>query len=354
MDKYSHFLISLFLLIAVALLAGCGNRERSETNSKPQSKVLNILTLERTKASGYLQEIVNGFEQNYQCKVDITTCAGSLDLMEKIRNEKEIRKYDLVFGIDNCFFAADDEYARFAVSDALKNKSINQMVLFDKSQRLIPYGYGYLAVVYDETTVTAPPESFGELQDSRFRNQLVVSDPNFSGIGRAVLLWSLALFGNDGYQQFWKSIKKNIYASKETWQEVISTLQSRQCGMAFGFTSTPAWLLETQTDPLPLKATLMKEGSFLYIEAAAIPAKANHKSLANDFLKYVLLAENQKYVAYRLGIFPVNELTPLPDSFSAAPYATYSVNVKLKAENPAVNLSDWLDFWNGLFSNSLY
>jgi len=361
MNRDSHILNSrnlilpiLFLVVAMFLTSGCRESENSAAGKNTQSKVLNILTLDRIKTSGFLNETVTGFEQTRQCKVNITTCMGSADLMDKIRNEKEIRKYDLVLGIDNCFFSSDYEYERFSVSEALKNQNVNQLFLFDKKQRLIPYGYGYLAMVFDETVVAQPPESFGELQDARFRNQLVVCDPNSSGIGRAALLWSLALFGNEGYQQFWKSIKKNIYASKETWQEVITTLQSRQCGMTFGFTSTPAWILETQTDPLPLKLSLMKEGSFLYIEAAAIPEKAAHIGLANDFLRYILQPENQKYVASRLGIFPTNELTPLPVSFSAAPYATFSVNNKLLAENPSVNLPHWLDFWNSLFSNSLF
>lgn len=350
----TYIQIIIAICILAILLSGCNKSPKSNISNKTKpGKQLTILTLDRLKQAGFLRRIIPAFEQANNCKVIVTTCSGSSELLEYIQNKKELNKYDLVLGIDNSFFYSDSIYEDFAVSTVLEKHTISSTYIIDPKNRIIPYGYGYLALLYNEQKITQPPESFGELQDARFMNQIVVCDPRNSGIGRAALYWTIALFGNEGYQQFWKSIKKNIYTSKDTWQEALQVINTQECNMAFGFTSTPAWMLETQTNPQPIKASLMKEGSFLYIEAAAIPVKAKHKAISEAFLAYLLSPQIQKFVAYDLGIFPTNESTPLPTQFSFAPFATFIVNDKLSQENPKANLSNWLDFWERLFSHSL-
>jgi len=336
------------------LSLSCTRQSQPSQSNGWTGKTINILTLERIQTSGFLKRIIPTFEQSNKCKVSVTTCRGSSDLQDLIRNDKELRKFDLVLGLDNCTFTGEEDFARFGASKTLSKIKLNPIFYPEPAGKLIPYGYGYLALVFNETIIPQPPESFGELQDARFLNQLVVCDPRSSGIGRAVMYWTLALFGNEGFQQFWKSIKKNIRTSRETWAEALQSVNLGESGMVFGFTSTPAWILDTQPNPLPLRLSMMKEGSFLYVETAAIPTRAKHRALAEKFISYLLKADVQTNVIYSLGLFPANESTPLPASYSNAPFATYSVNDKLKAENPTANLNNWLDFWDKLFSNSIY
>jgi thiamine transport system substrate-binding protein len=350
LKKLTFLLICSCILI---LFTGCKGADSNAANSGKTAKQFTILTLDRIKSTDFLKHAIPTFEQLYNCKVTVISCAGSSELMELIKNPKNAKKYDLILGIDNCFITDVADYDAFAETTVLQKHPINANYVFDKKNRVIPYGYGYLAMLYNETKITEPPESFGQLQDARYLNQIAVVNPRSSGIGRAVMYWTIALFGNDGYQQFWKSIKKNVFASKDSWQEAVAALNNQECSMAFGFTSTPAWVLETQPNPLPIKASLMKEGSFLYIEAAAIPKKAKQKSMAEAFLAYLLSPGIQRYVPLDLGIFPSNESAPLPVNFAAIPFTSFSVNDKLKQENPATNLSSWLDFWDKLFSHSI-
>jgi thiamine transport system substrate-binding protein len=348
--------ITLQTLLAFSLFLSCSCRKQSNVipGSKKTGKALNILTLNRISSSGFLKQIIPAFEQANNCRVVLTSCPSSAELLKIVHNEKELRRYDLVVGLDNCFLNGPEDYALFVGTDVQRKHPANPNYLFDKSGRIIPYGYGYLAILYNETKVNPAPESFGELQDSRFLNQMVVCDPRTSGIGRATLLWTIALFGNQGYQQFWKSVKKNIYTVKDSWQEALDVLQTQTCGMTFGFTGTPALITETQTNPAPIQLSLLQEGSFLYVEAAAIPRKAKRKNLAEAFLISLLAPDKQSYVAYDLGLFPVNDSAPLPTSFSAAPYTAIAVNDQLRQENPSANLDSWLKFWDRLFSHNLY
>jgi len=352
--EFAFFILRIVTFcLLLMLFCSCNNKADTDKIAKTKpGKQFTILTIDRIRQTGFLKRIIPTFEQASGCKVEVISCAGSSELMEYIKDPKSARKYDIILGIDNSFFNDSAAYEAFSASTVLQKHPVNSASIIDPQNRVIPYGYGYLAMLYNEQKIPQPPESFGELQDARFLNQIVICDPRNSGIGRAALYWTIALFGNDGYQQFWKSIKKNIYTGKDTWQDALQTLNSQACGMAIGFTTTPAWILETQTNPVPIKASLMKEGSFLYIEAAAIPIKAKRKALSEAFLTYLLSPEIQKYVAYDLGIYPANESTPLPTQFSFAPFTAVTVNDNLKPENPLENLTNWLDFWSRLFSLS--
>ncbi len=342
------------LTILLITIAACNSQAGPTGRTSRTGKALNILTLDRIKSSRFLQRIIPAFEQANDCRVEITSCAGSSDLVRIVRDEKALRQYDLVIGLDNCSLADFENNPMFRESNAADKYPVGKAFLFDRTRRVIPYGYGYLVMLYDETQILLPPESFGELQDSRFLNQILVCDPNSSGLGKATLLWTVALFGNYGYQQFWKSVKKNIQGSRDSWQETIQALNRQECALTFGLNSTPGWIIESQSDPKPIRASYLKEGSFLYVEAAAVTAKARRKALAETFLTNLLAPETQRFVPYDLGLFPANESAPLPATFSSIPYAAGTVNDRLAREDPRSNLAAWLDFWNKLFSHSVF
>jgi thiamine transport system substrate-binding protein len=346
-------LISGILLITF-IFCGCNRDANSIGKGNSHNKKFSILCTDRVKTTGFLNHIIPAFEKENKCQVVVYSVNGISELTKVLQTETELRKYDLILGLDNVIVTEMSDFNMLTESNALKKHSVNSQFIIDKSNKLIPYGFGYLSLLYNENTVSQPPESFGELQDARFLNQLVLSDARNSAIGRATLYWTIALFGNEGYQQFWKSVKKNIHSSKENWSSVIQSLELQEGSMTFGFSSTPAWIMESKTNPLPIRASLMKEGSFLFIEAAAIPKKAKNKGLSEAFLSYLLSPEAQKFVAYDLGLFPANESTPLPNHFASVPFVSYTVNEKLESESIRTNKEAWLDFWDRLFTSRVF
>jgi thiamine transport system substrate-binding protein len=344
---------AILLLIVSGFAVGCRKANSRQAPSDSDNTTLTILTTDSIRSSGFLKRIIPAFEQANNCKVEVSSVTDKSELMKTIRDEEELGKIDLVLGLDNCFLIDRKDLELFDSSNALRKHPVNEQFIFDGEQRAIPFGFGYLCILYDEEKIPVPPQSFGELQDARFMNQLVISDPHSSGVGRATLLWTVALFGNSGFQQLWKSIKKNIHSTKDTYSQALNTLESGACGMAIGFTGTPAWNKEKNADALPLRTSLLQEGSFLYIEAAAITKKANSKGLAENFMAYLLSPEVQKYVAFDLGFFPANESAPLPDEFVASPYSADYVNGRLRYEEPEANLSLWLELWDKIFSRSI-
>jgi len=346
-------LITLSCLSCLCLSCKGDNPPSGKAAANQKLRKLTILSLEEIQKAGFFKHVIPAFETNHSCQVELITVASSSDLWEYLQERVKTGKVDIVAGLDNCLQPQTADMDIFAEETIPSTYALSSNIIMDNKKKLIPYGFGYLAFIYNEQKLPNPPESFGELQDSRFFNQMAIHEPRFSGKGRASYYWTLALFGDAGYQQFWKSIKKNIFVAKPTWNSMFDGLKRQECSICFGFTTTPAWYLETAVNPLPLKAIVPKEGSYLYVEAAAIPKKAKHRDTAEIFLRYLLSPDVQRFVALDLGMFPANAGAPLPPQFSVAPNPGFGVNDKLKQENPREQTDTWLDFWDKLFSTSL-
>jgi len=187
------------------------------------------------------------------------------------------------------------------------------------------------------------------LQDAKYLSQIAICDPQTSGLGRTMLFWSVALFGTEGYEHLWKSLRKNIYKTYPNYNETLKTLNRGECSFIIGYNTTPAFLQEL--DPLNNKfeVSMLKEGSYQYIEAIGIHRGTKKSSLCNKFVNHFLSSEAQKMVIYKLGMFPANRKTLLPMHFSTIPFITYCVNDRLPQSIIKEQINTWLDFWERLF-----
>lgn len=346
--------LCLAFLVMFVSISGCKKKESGNAHSADAENTLSIVTSLEINNSGFLKSIIPAFESEYNCKVVLNTFSDNAELMELISDDRELRKTDLVLGISNCLPLSEDDLEQFSPTAVLKNRPISKNLLWDSKQRVIPYGFAYLALLYNEQLIPQPPASFGELQDSRFQNQIVICSPQSDEVGKATLLWSVAMFGNDGFRQFWQSIKKNVHSVSDSYRNALDLLQTGQCGLTIGFSTTPAWLKENNPDALPLRVSLLQEGSFLYLEGAGIPDKARNKQLAGDFLSFLLTIESQKHIAFERGLMPINESTPLPENYLTAPVTAHTANDRLADDNLPEGIDTWLEFFGKLFSRNLY
>ncbi|HQC08655.1 MAG TPA: thiamine ABC transporter substrate-binding protein, partial [Candidatus Cloacimonas acidaminovorans] len=258
-------------------------------------------------------------------------------------------KYDLAIGIDNSFAFSETLAVNFVPPESFDKELLIQETVFDPYLRFIPYAYSNLSLIYNTSLVKTPPQSFGELQDAKYLSQIAICDPQTSGLGRSMLFWSVALFGTQGYEHLWKSLRKNIYKTYSNYNEALETLKRGECSFIIGYNTTPAFLQEL--DPLNrnFEVSMLKEGSFQYIEAIGIHRGTKKSSLCYKFVAYFLSSEAQKMVVYKLGMFPANRKTLLPMHFSAIPFISYSVNDRLSQATIQEQINAWLDFWERLF-----
>ena len=338
----------LLLLLFLALICSCGKENKKQENTSGKHKLV-VYATDEFRKSGLEHSIVPDFQKKHNCQLEVILFRNTADLSKAVKSRANYGKYDLAIGIDNSFVMSETLAVNFVPPESFDTDLLIKETVFDPSLRLIPYAYSNLSLVYNTSLVKNPPQSFGELQDAKYLSQIAICDPQTSGLGRTMLFWSVALFGTEGYEHLWKSLRKNIYKTYPNYNETLKTLNRGECSFIIGYNTTPAFLQEL--DPLNHKfeVSMLKEGSYQYIEAIGIHRGTKKSSLCNKFVNHFLSSEAQKMVIYKLGMFPANRKTLLPMHFSTIPFITYCVNDRLPQSIIKEQINTWLDFWERLF-----
>lgn len=344
-----------FILI---LLVSCGKKQEPPKVTPPAKPSypktqLSIYGLKYLRTSGLEGTLIKEFSTANNCDVILTLFDNTPELLSAVNAESNAGKIDVVMTLDNAFTSDETLRSLFLPLAQLSTAEISRDLLIDPAKRLIPYGYANLGIVYNSKVFPQGPQSFGELQDAKYFRQMAISDPHSSAEGRCLLFWSLALFGENGYEFLWKSLRKNVRNTFPDYRSTLEQLQSGKCNMIIGYNSTPAWLAETGNPNKDIKFISLKEGAYQYSELAGIPITSLNTEVAVRFIQYLISASAQKMVLYKLGLFPANAKTSLPVSFARIPVSSYTVNRRLSEADIAEHLETWLSFWSDLFNYRL-
>ncbi len=347
--KSSRLLFALLIPLILAL-GGCNKPEPVVEKPAPTS-FLTIYSLPHIRSSGFESVVLKDFAEKNNTALNIVYFPDLPTLLDSLKIVDGKPNTDIVLGIDSAFALSDTILAPFAELPEISLLEISHEVPRDPSQRLIPYATANLAIIYDSRKYPEPPHSFGELQDARYFNQMVLCDPANSGLGRSSLLWTVALFGDQGYEQLWNSFRKNVRKICSDHTEGLNMLRKGDCGLMIGFNSVPAWISEFYPSESHIQAVLPQEGSFRYTEYAAITANAPNHATALKFIQHLISAEAQQFVMFRLAMMPVNGRTPLSRGFARVPWSVYAVNDRLNKYEVQENLSLWLQTWDHLIKS---
>lgn len=338
----------LFLALLFASLLSCKQAPKAVKKIATTS-TLNIFALDNIRSSGFESVVIKEFARKNRTALHLNVFPDLPSLLKALRSDTYKGKVDLVLGLDNTWAVGDSLNNLFTPAPGIDRRSISHEIPHEDSSPYLPYAYGNLAFIYNTKTISNPPRSFGELQDSRFYTQVAVCDPHTSGLGRSTLFWSVVMFGNSGYDQLWSSLRKNVRKVYASQRDAVDALRKGECSLMLGLHSTPAWIKELNPSETNFQIVNPQEGSFLYIESAALCKDAPNQAIAAKFLQYLVGTEAQMHVMYKLGLMPVNGRTPLPLNFTSLPLSIYSLNERLDQPTVQQNLPLWLKRWDELF-----
>ncbi|MBW6514485.1 MAG: extracellular solute-binding protein [Candidatus Syntrophosphaera sp.] len=338
-------LVSLLLL--AVLLAACQKTEPVPKDPAPPSQ-LNIFALQEMQDSGFEAAVFREFASQNNTTLALSHFSDLPSLLSALAKDENQGRVDLVLGLNSAFAILDSLLEPFSPLPEISLLEISHDIPREPQQRLIPYAQAHLALLYNSKAFPNPPQSFGELQDARYYSQMAITDASKDGLGRASLLWSVALFGENGYDKLWSSLRKNVRRVYSDRWEALDALRRDECKLMLGFHCTPAWIEEFYPSEIHIKASIPQEGSFRYVESAAVPKDAPNRDVALEFLRNLISSETQQFVIFKLGLLPVNGRTPLPRQFSRIPLSVYATNDRLEQDLVKENLPAWLDRWNYL------
>lgn len=215
----------------------------------------------------------------------------------------------------------------------------------------IAHIYSAKVIVYNPSKIKAPPQSFDDLWDPKYKGRVGLVDGHYvQNIESAALTAGGSMTdyepGKAKLLEMKKLVEPKVYPSNET---LAAALKSEEVWITLMFKARGfMW----KKAGIPVECATPKEGATPYISDMAIPRNAENADCAWAYLEAMLKPEAQVGFADQMGYLPTVTNAKLPADlqkeigFSEAEIAAFNLP---DYGYVAKNASPLLDWWNRSF-----
>lgn len=339
------------ILAGLLFLTACGTDDSS--SDAPQT--VRLLTYDSYAIS---ETTLQAFTEQTGLRVEILRGSDAGEVVNRALLTKDNPEADVLFGVDNTLLSRAIDGGLFVAYEAAGIDQIPAELRLD--ERVTPVDTGEVCLNVDlehyEAAGTQPPTSLDDLADPAYREQLVVEDPAASSPGLAFLLATIDRFGEDGYLDYWQSLKDNGVEIANGWTEAYYGSFSGGSGegdrpIVVSYATSPAAevvFADPPTDTAPTAAIL--DGCYQQIEFAGVLANAANPDGAEQFVDFMLTRTYQDDLPLNNFVYPALPSAQLPPEFTAfAPQPTDAV--ALPPEQVAEHRDRWVAQWSDLMGS---
>ena len=302
----ARFTLGAGVLLAALVLA-CGDGDVES---------LDVVTHDSFDVS---EELIARFEEEHNAKVTLIQPGDANEIVNRAILNAGNPEGDVLFGVDNLSFQRAVEAGVFTEFRAARLDAIpaDMRAQFGDSLLVTPIDYGFVSLNFDRGAGT-PPTTIEELTEPRWRGKLVVQDLATSSPGLQFLATTVALFGEGGWQQFWRDLRANDVTVVFGWTEAYYTHFSVYGGdrpVVVSYTTSPAaevFFAETPTAEPPT-VNVVPARAFRQVEAAGVLAGTDQEELAGEFIDFMLSDEFQQQIPETMFVYPVIGGLDAPD-----------------------------------------
>ena len=242
---------------------------------------------------------------------------------------------DVVFGIDNTF------------ASLAKNSGII-------SGSLVATDFGDVCLNYDKTWFAVhkvvAPRTLDDLISPKYKGLTVIENPNTSSTGLSFLAATVDKYGTNGWQGYWKALKKNMVKVDNGWESAYYTDFSGSSGkgaypIVLSYATSPAD--EVRSNGQSQTASIL-DGCFRQTEYVGILKKAHNPDGAKAVVKFLLSNEFQKSFPSAMYMYPIVKGVTVPanwSQFAKVPEKTFGDNL-----NFTIGRKVWLTGWSAIFA----
>ena len=316
--------LTTMLSLASLLLAGCASAEQAATK----------VTLVAHDSFAISDQSIAEFEASSDFELEIIRAGDAGSLTNRLVLTKDSPIADVVFGIDNTFRGVADE---------------NGIIEGD----LVPVDFADVCFNYDrvwfEERGITPPDSWRDLTKPAYNSLTVVSNPLSSSPGLAFLASTVAAFGEDSFEQYWREIRDNGVRIAAGWEEAYFTEFSGSSGsgeypIVLSYCSSPA--AEIREDGKSQTVALLDEG-FRQTEFIGVLAGAKNPEGAKALFEFLLSESFQNTMPGLMYVYPVNPEAVIPAEWAEfGPAATSTIGEDLSI---ATHREKWQNKWSAIF-----
>lgn len=339
------------VLLAVALTAAaCGG----DDDAAPEDFTGQTLTVITHDSFVISEETIEAFETEFGVTVELLPTGDAVEALNRAILTKNNPEGDLLFGVDNVSFVRALEQDLFIEYESPALDGVDDRWVFDDSGRITPVDYGYVLFNYQKAALDeaglAPPARLEDLIEAEWQGRVAVEDPNTSSPGQQLMLATIAYFGEDGWLDWWQSMRDNDLIVASGWEGAYYVEFAQYGGDAWlvnSYATSPAAeviFAETELDESPTANVLIDGASYRQVEGVGILQNAEHVALAKEFIDFMLSRLFQEDIPLNMFVYPVLNAAALPQEF--ADFADVPETVaQIDPDRVAEKLEDWLDQW---------
>ncbi|MFI6947867.1 thiamine ABC transporter substrate binding subunit [Streptomyces sp. NPDC050422] len=349
--------------LGATALAGCGSSDDSAAGTGGTkgtgSKTVTLVSHDSFNASmDVLKEFTR--QTGYTVKVLKSGDAGAA-LNQEILTKGSPRG-DVFFGVDNTLLSRALDNGLFTPYEAKGLDQVAADVQLDAGKhRVTPVDTGDICVNYDKQYFAdkklAPPQSFDDLAKPAYKNLLVTENAATSSPGLGFLLGTVATYGEDGYQDYWKKLKSNGVKVVDGWEQAYNEEFSGSAGgkkakgdrpLVVSYASSPP-VEVLYADPQPKTApTGVATGTcFRQIEFAGLLDGAKNEAGGKALLDFLIGKQFQEDMPLNMFVSPVTKGAKVPDLFTKFG-ATVDKPTTVAPDTIAKNREQWVQSWSSL------
>jgi len=304
--------VAISLLILVGILVGCGQNTGESSNSAPPEDTV-FKELYYFTWSDYVdQELLDGFEDQTGIRVVVDTFSSNEELLAKVQSGAT--GYDVVVPSDfmvsimaQLGFLAKLDHSRIPneqfIEPFLKN------LPFDPAQEYsVPYLWGTVGIGYDSATIKEPPTSWNILWDARYSGRISMLNDQREVFGMA--LRSLGHSLNSQDPKLIEQAKQKLIAQKPLVK--VYTSEAFDHLLVTGdVVLAHAWggpIARAMRERPSIRYVVPQEGGTIWTDCLAVLATSPRKSMAFEFINYLIDTQVAQATSERLLFASANRL----------------------------------------------
>jgi len=291
----------IIYLLLLFCLTGCNNEEKAELN------VLNW--------SSYIpEEVIHSFEEEYNIDVNYTTYSSNEELLAKVSSAKD-GTYDLIFPSDYMVqIMRQKEMLQMIDKSKLNNiNNLDSRYLNKDYDRGNFYSLPFLAatsvIAYNEEMIDENINSYKDLLNSKYKNEIVLLDDQRIVIGMALLALGYDMNEVDEIKleeakEWLLKLKNNVKIFDSDSPK--SFLITKEVGIGVIWNAEAAIAMRENRD---IRVVYPTEGFALSIDNYAILKGAKNENNAYLFIDYLLRSDVMKKIIDSYPYCSVNKET---------------------------------------------
>jgi thiamine transport system substrate-binding protein len=342
--------VAAAVVAATVAVGGCSRPLDKTAGSDRRADHLGVVTY-----SGYAlpEAPAQAFQAANGMKVTLVASEDAGAALTKAIATSGHPEGDVFFGIDTTFLGRAEQSNAFVKIDTTGLPD-DVTARIEGDGRFVPVDESTVCIDYDSQWFTAkklaPPTSFEDLADAKYKDLTVVLDPALSSPGLVFLAATRQHFG-DGAEAYWKRLRANGVEVAAGWSDAWNSRYSGTAGnrpIVLSYASSPPAELDPANPNSVPRTAVVESTCARQVEYVAVLRGAASPKEARALVAAMLSTEWQAALPESNYVFPIRRDVALPAAFgkfAVRPARPIEIDrTQLDAQRDA-----WIETWRGVF-----